>query len=90
MEISKSFVQQSEGFNYIEKELGNNKTIRDQIGEIKHIAIGNSLSVGLSVKTSEKRLKTNLIVFGTSGQLTIDMEVTKTEEWKVGGMKIYN
>ena len=47
MEISKSFVQQSEGFNYIAKELGNNKTIHDQIGEIKHTAIGNSLSYNL-------------------------------------------
>lgn len=89
-EISKYFIRQSEGYDYIVSEVIKNKIIQDQIGQVKYIAIGSSFSVGVSFEDSEKRLRTNLIVFGASGQVSVDVEATKIDDWKIGDMKINN
>ncbi|MBA4056169.1 MAG: hypothetical protein C0490_15750 [Marivirga sp.] len=88
IETLKVFVRQSEGYDYIVSEVMKNKAIHDQIGEIEYIAIGDHLSARISFKDSEKRLSTNLAVFGASGKIGVDISVTKTDSWKIEAIKI--
>jgi hypothetical protein len=89
-ETFKIFVQQSEGYDFIRTEVLKNKEVNDQIGPVEHIGIGNKLSAGLLFKNSEKRLKTRLIVFGATGQIDIDVQATKTDDWKIDELRINN
>lgn len=87
-EIGKALVRQSEGFSYIKSELPKNTSITDQVGQIEYIAVGNSFSAGISFKDSEKRLRTEVIIFGNRGQINADVEATKTDHWKTKDIKI--
>jgi hypothetical protein len=90
LEISRVFVRQSEGYDFITSEVAKDKAVIDQIGRVKYIAIGNQLSAGLSFKKSEKRLEANLIVFGSMGQLNINVQATNTDNWKIVELRINN
>ncbi|CAN5401527.1 hypothetical protein BH10BAC4_BH10BAC4_08720 [soil metagenome] len=87
-EVSKFWLSQSEGFSFVKSEILKNKILIEKVGEIEYIAIGNSFSVGLSFKDSEKRLSTSLIVFGILGQINVDVEATKTDDWRIRDIKI--
>jgi hypothetical protein len=88
IEVSKLLVAQSEGFNFIKSEVLKSRTLQEQVGQIKFIAIGNSISAGLSFKDSEKRLSTSLIVFGATGQIEVDVDATKTDNWRIGKIEL--
>lgn len=90
LETSKIFIQQSEGYDFISTEVIKSKEVNDQIGQVEHIVIGNKFSARLLSKNSEKRIKTRLIVFGSTGQVEIDVQATKTDNWKIDDLRINN
>jgi hypothetical protein len=88
IEIGKAFIRQSEGFSYVKSELLKSTAITAQVGQIEYIAVGNRFSIGQSFKDSEKRLKTEIIIFGNLGQIDAEVEAIKTDIWKIRDIRI--
>jgi hypothetical protein len=88
-EVSKLIIAESDGYEFIRAEIVNNQTIKEKVGEIKYVALGNSMSFHYSFKAPEQVLRTSLIVFGDVGQMKVDVSAFKKYDfWKVDKLTI--
>jgi len=90
-EVSKLIISESDGYEFIRAEIVNNQTIKEKVGEIQYVALGNNMSFHYSFKAPEQVLKTSLIVFGDVRQMKVDVSAFKKYDfWKIEKLTIGN
>ena len=88
VEIAKILIKDSEGYEFVTKEILKDKTIEEKIGTVEFIALGNSYEGNTSFSTSKKTFNVNLRVFGVAGQLSVDVNAIKLDDWRISSLTI--